>query len=107
ERFGEFSDPSRDWRQIFFNGIGKERAKREVLESVDQCVECGVLYPASFPACPHCGTIQPPKKAVEKKGGKYVIKPISKMPYPSGLKIVAYTKEMGKDAKFAFKVLSN
>lgn len=104
---GEFSDDTRDWRQIFYQGIGKPKPKREVLESVTQCEECGILYPSSFPACTNCGEIPKPKKKRVHKGEEYVLEPLRPMPPPSGNRIVEYAKSQGQDVNFAFKVLTH
>jgi len=107
ERFGEWSDPTRDWESIFYNGIGEPRPKKEVLEAVTQCEECGILYPSSLSACPNCGAIPKPKKKKVQKGEKYVLEPLRPMPPPSGSKIIEYTKYMEKDVNFSFKVLTH
>lgn len=106
ERFGEWSDPTRDWERIFYKGIGEPRPKKEVLEVVTQCDGCGILYPSSMSACPSCGETPKPKKKKVQKGEDYVLEPLRPMPSPSGSKIIEYTKYMGKDVNFAFKVLS-
>lgn len=107
QEHGEFSDPTRDWERIFYQGIGKPKPKREVLESVTQCEECGILYPSSFPACTNCDETPKPKKKRVQKGEEYVLEPLRPMPPPSGKRIVEYTKSQGKDVNFAFKVLTN
>lgn len=106
QEHGEFSDPTRNWEQIFYKGIGKERPKREALEAVTQCDGCGILYPSSMSACPSCGETPKPKKKKVQKGEEYVLEPLRPMPSPSGSKIIEYAKYMGKDVNFAFKVLS-
>lgn len=106
QEHGEFSDPTRDWERIFYQGIGKPKPKREVLESVQQCESCGILYPSSFPACTNCGETPKPKKKRVQKGEEYVLEPLRPMPPPSGKRIVEYTKSQGKDVNFAFKVLT-
>lgn len=106
ERFGEWSDPTRDWETIFYKGIGESKPKKEVLEAVTQCDECGILYPSSMNSCPNCGAIPKPKKKKVQKGDEYVLEPLRPMPPPSGIKIVEYTKYMNGDANFAFKVLT-
>src|SRR5690606_9071858 len=106
ERHGEWSDPTRDWERIFYQGIGKPKPKRQVLESVTQCESSDILSPSSFPACSNCVTIQKPIKQRVQKGEAYVLEPLRPMPQPSGKRIVEYAKSQGKDVNFAFKVLS-
>lgn len=106
DRLGEWSDPTRDWESIFYNGLGKPKPKREALEAVNQCDDCGALYPSSQPGCPHCGAIPKPKKKREPRGEEYELVPIAPMPPPSGRRIVEYTRSQDKDVNFAFKVLT-
>ena len=103
---GEFSDPTRDWEQIFYKGIGKPKPKREALERVEQCENCGILYPASLSKCSNCGEMPKPKKKRVQKGKEYILEPLRPMPPPSGKLIVEYCKSQGMGVNFAFKVLS-
>ena len=107
QEHGEFSDPTRDWHQIFHQGIGKPKPKREALESVTQCDECGILYPSSFPACTNCGETPKPKKKRVQKGEEYVLEPLRPMPPPSGNKIVEYARSRNEGVSFCFKVLAS
>lgn len=107
QEHGEFSDPTRDWERIFYQGIGKPKPKREVLESVTQCEECGILYPSSFPACTNCGETPKPKKKRVQKGEDYVLEPLRPMPPPSGNRIVEYAKSQDQGVTFCYKVLTH
>lgn len=106
ERFGEFSDPTRDWLKIFYAGIGEARPKRESLEAVTQCGNCGSLYTSSQPGCPHCGIMSKPRKKREEVGDTYKLVPLSPMPSPSGSKLVEYAISQGQGAAFAFRVMT-
>lgn len=104
---GEFSDPNRDWSQIFYNGIGEARPKSQKLESVNQCDGCGALYLSALAVCPNCGEKPKPKKEKIQRGENYELVPIAPMPPPSGKKIVEYAKLNNEGTSFAFKILTN
>lgn len=105
DRHQEFSDPSRNWERIFFEGIGKERAKKEDAFDIQTCPECGCLYAKSEPNCPECGFTIPPDKPKHKALSNEVLKPIRPVPPPSGEKIYQYTISKQENINFAFKIL--
>lgn len=110
ERHLEFSDPTRDWRRIFFEGIGPERSKKIDATDIEMCMDCGALYPKTENACPECGyVIEPaePKSEREILFSDQVLVPIRKIPPPSGEAIYNYTVKRGENINFAFKILIN
>jgi len=105
ERFGEPST-TRDWVKMF-NGVGVERAKRINAADVQNCPECGALYPKSNGCCTECGCSIPEsqpriKKIVE---SDEVLAPIRPIPPPNGERIYEYTIRQGEDINFAFKIM--
>lgn len=105
DRFGEWSDHTRDWEKIFFEGIGKEKPKRENEIDINECPECGMLYPKSSKECPECGAEIEPTKKKEKAESENVLLPIRKIPPPNGEKIYRYTITKNEDINFSFKIL--
>lgn len=105
ERFGIFSDDTRDWRKIFFEGIGKDRAKSDTPLQVSECNDCGFLFPRSERTCPNCGYSAPLASPREPNVDDSILAPLDKLPLPNGLKIANYTKSRNEDIHFAFKVL--
>jgi len=106
DRHQEFSDPTRDWEKIFFNGLGKEKAKKEDAFDIQACQECGALYAKNEPQCPECGAIitkEKPKSV--KKLSDDVLTPIRAIPLPNGEKIYQYTLKKEENVNFAFKIL--
>lgn len=105
ERFGEPSI-TRDWKAMF-NGNGFERAKRLNAVDVQNCPECGALYPKSDAACPECGHVipEPPIRVKKVDESDEVMMPIRKIPPPNGERIYAYTVRQGEDINFAFKIM--
>src|SRR5690606_889066 len=106
ERFNAWSDPTRDWRKIFFEGIGKEKAKQERPLSVQECKQCGMLFTRSESTCPNCGWKVPMPEKRERVLGDEILAPIDKIPLPNGKKIIDYTLSRGEGKSFAFKVLT-
>lgn len=105
-RFNTWSDPTRDWRKIFYNGLGKTKAKKETILDVKECKECGYLMPRSEVECPECGHIPQPKPR-EAIVSQELAKPIDDIPYPNGEKIYKYTISRGENIHFAHKILIN
>jgi superfamily II DNA or RNA helicase len=104
DRHQEFSDPSRDWKKIFFEGIGKDKPKKEDAEDVLFCDNCGDLIKKSDIECPHCGFIKEQKTKIKTISDEVLV-PIIKLPPPNGKKIVKYTISQGKDSNFAIRIL--
>lgn len=105
ERFGEWSDPNRDWEHIFYNGIGKEQPKKENIEAVEICVNCGFMFTRIAGACPNCGEKIPQKKEKQITPEGYKLVPIVDMPPPNGKKIVEYSQSQEQGVAFAFRVM--
>ena len=105
DRFGEWSDYTRDWTKIFFEGIGKEKPKRENEMDINECEECGALYPKSDKECPECGAEIKPSKKKEKSESEDVLLPIRKIPPPNAEKIYRYTVSREQDINFSFKIM--
>jgi superfamily II DNA or RNA helicase len=108
DRFGEWSS-DRDWKSIFFNGIGGERAKRLNAIDIHSCPECGALYPKSEPECPECGFCIPQSEPRTRnvQESDQVLQPIRPIPPPNGEQIYKYTVKQGEDINFAFKIMVN
>lgn len=104
-RFGKWSDPTRDWRKIFFEGIGSDKPKKELTDSVVECRNCGELYTKNTNICPECGEA---KKVVirEKIESDEILQPIDNIPLPNGNKIVNYTISKNEDVYFAFRIMT-
>lgn len=107
DRHQEFSDPTRDWERIFFEGIGIEKCKKQDAFDVELCDECGFMYAKSEPCCPECGFVLPPKIKKEKEQiySDTILMPIREIPPPNGEKIYQYTKGKNEDVNFAFKIM--
>lgn len=110
DRHQEFSDPTRDWESIFWNGIGRPKAKRQEAMDINACMECGALYLKSEPSCPECGAvIEPPEKkpAKEVELSDSVLAPIRKIPPPNAQAIYNFVKKKDENINYAYKVLIN
>lgn len=107
DRFNVWSDPTRDWKKIFFEGIGKPKPKKESLENVKECPECFYLMGRSQITCPDCGYTEPIKSPKEIVLDDSVLKPLDRIPYPNGEKIYNFTIRQGKDINYAYKILVN
>ena len=105
DRHQRWSDPTRDWKKIFFNGIGKDRAKKEQPTKVTECIECGFLYERSESECPNCGFKPLPKPKKEGKQADSILVPIDEIPMPKGDKIAEYAIRRKENIHFAFKVM--
>lgn len=107
--FGEWSS-DRDWEDIFWNGIGKERPKKVDVEDVQDCPNCGALYPKNESSCTICGhKIEPTEKSIEKSDkieeSKDVLVSIRDIPPPNAKKIEEYTRRCNEGFNFALKIL--
>lgn len=105
DRFGEWSDPTRDWEKIFFEGLGKEKPKRENEIDINECPECGMLYPKTDKECPECGYEIPSSPKKIKSESDDVLLPIRNIPPPNAEKIYRYTVSRNEDINFAFKIM--
>jgi len=107
DRHQEFSDPTRDWNRIFWEGLGKEKCKRENPIDVETCEECGFLYSKTEKECPECGhvTQKSAKLTTVKEISEDVLTPIRKIPPPNGEAIFRYTVSKGENINFAFKIM--
>lgn len=104
--FGEWS-MDRDWEHIFFNGIGKPKAKRDDILDVQDCEKCGALFPKSEAVCPECDEavmIKPAKERIIMESDE-VLEPVRKIPPPNATKIHQYTVARGENIHFAFNVM--
>lgn len=106
DRFDPWSSDTRDWRKIFFEGIGGEKPKKETPMNVKECKSCFALFARSQSVCPECGHSEP-KKIKEKQVDDSVLVPLESIPYPNGEKIYKYTISRGENINFSFKILIN
>lgn len=107
DRFGEWSD-NRDWRKIFFEGIGTEKAKRNDPEDIQDCEDCGALLLKSENECPECGYIVEKKpKKIENIIGEDVVEPVRKIPPPDPKRIYEFVKKNNGDIHMAFRILQS
>lgn len=109
DRHLEWSDDSRDWFKIFYNGIGEDRPKKMQLDAPITCERCTAIYARAMKICPECGYEEeiPDKIVREKDTIDSILEPIRKIPPPSGEMIYKYTKSQGENINFAFKILVN
>lgn len=105
DRFGQWSD-NKDWKNIFYNGLSKPKAKKEPIENVKTC-NCGALIARTLLECSECGHIDEPKIKKEKAEDNNVSVIISKVPLPNPDKIINYVKRCEKDMNFAWQILIN
>lgn len=108
ELHNEWSDNSLDWRRIFFEGLSKEKekSKKESIEDVQGCEQCGFLMPKNVDICPSCGFEHKPKVKTIKES-ESVAMPIRKIPPPNAERIYQYTLSQNEDANFAWRILIN
>lgn len=111
DRHNEWSDNTRDWRRLFFEGKEKPKAKKEDLEDLQTCEnpECGAMFPKTSDVCPKCLTPVEvkKKKETEKIEDAIVTKPIKAIPLPNPEKIYQYTISQNEDLNFAYRILIN
>jgi len=105
ETFGKWSDEI-DWKPIFYGTDQKPKPKKEALENVKQCSECGYIHAKNLLQCPECGYALPEKEKTILISGE-VAKLVDRVPLPDGNKIIAYCQKLGKDKNFAWVVLQN
>jgi DNA or RNA helicases of superfamily II len=105
EAFGKWSDEI-DWIPIFYGTDSKPKPKKEALENVKQCPECGYIHAKNLLECPECGyTDYQKEKTILISGEVATLK--DAIPLPDGIKIVTYCRKLGKDKNFAWQVLQS
>jgi len=102
---GKWSDEV-DWKSHFFGSNEKPRPKKEALEQVKQCNECGVIHAKNAVECPECGFVEK-EKFIEEKISKEIATLTDEIPKPNGKKIVDYCNRIGKEKGFAWLILQN
>lgn len=110
DRLGMWSDPSRDWGKIFFQGTKPPKQLKEQLDDIKECEACGFLHEKSEPKCPECGFIEEEFIAEEKEvevNDNRILAVKVKQVYPNGERIVRYVNAINEDINFAFKILIN
>ena len=106
DRHLEWSDPTRDWERIFWDGMGEERQKVTNVMDVQDCEECGALFPKGLKECPECGhEMERKKEKAPKVLSDEVLEPIRKIPPPNAEKIYQYTIKREENINFSFKIL--
>lgn len=105
EAFGKWSDEI-DWKPIFYGTNEKPKPKKEALENVKQCVECGYIHAKNLLECPECGYSEPDREKILLVSGE-IAKLIDSVPLPDGHKIVTYCQRLQKDKNFAWSVLQS
>lgn len=110
DRLGMWSDKTRDWEKIFFNGLKPPKQLKESLDDINECNNCGFLKMKSEKKCPNC-SYEEPIIEVEEKEVEIVTNKVTaikvKQIYPSGEKIIKYVQSINEDINFAFKILIN
>lgn len=104
---GRWSE-KRDWKQYFYSSGPRRRNKMDML-STWECDFCNSLNIMGEVACDSC---QMPKTVVvteksEKKNKDGELIELQKMPPPRARNIIDYTKAIGEDDTFAFRLLRN
>jgi superfamily II DNA or RNA helicase len=105
DRFGMWSQP-RDWERIFFKGLKKPKKKREPLDEIKECSNCGFLKAKHEIECPECGHVEEPKEKKE-IAQKEQTTELVKIIYPNADKIIKYSIDKMEDVFFALKILNN
>jgi superfamily II DNA or RNA helicase len=105
EAFGKWSEEI-DWKPIFYGTDTKPKPKKEALENVKQCSECGYIHAKNLLECPECGYATPEREKLILISGE-VAKLVDRVPLPDGNKIVQYCKKLGRDKNFAWSVLQS
>jgi superfamily II DNA or RNA helicase len=110
ERHNEWSDTTRDWKKIFFNGLQKEKekAKKVELDDLQTCEACGAYFPKAIDVCPECQTeVVKKEKVINKIESNLITTPIKKIPTPNPEKIYLYTLSINEDLNFAYRIMIN
>lgn len=103
----EWSDPSIDWERIFYKGVGEDKPKKQALDQITDCENCGMLYSKNTKICPECGHERftpPPLENVEILSEE-ILTPIREIPPPNGEILYKFTKTKEENINFAFKIL--
>ena len=103
DAFGKWSDEI-DWKPIFYGTDSKPKPKKEALENVKQCSECGEIHAKNLLECPGCGFAEPVREYSITVSGE-VAKLLDSVPLPDGIKILKYCERLGRDKNFAWTVL--
>ena len=102
---GKWSDEV-DWESYFFGSNEKPRPKKEALDQVKQCSNCGVIHAKNVIECPECGFTE--KEPIqEQKISKEIATLTDEIPKPNGMKIVEYCNRIGREKGFAWVILIN
>lgn len=104
----EWSDPTRDWEKIFFYGIGEDKPKKQALEQITECVNCGGLNARTKKICDFCGYQEPERpilEAVPEEVSDIILQPLRKTPPPNGEAIYKYVKHIDKDINYALNTV--
>jgi len=114
DRFGMWSEKTRDWNKIFFHGFKPPKQLKEQLDDVTECIECDITILKSDVNCPVCGALQIEDEQKKGEGRKEKVISDNKIKatkiktiYPKGIKIVAYVNSINESINFAFKILIN
>ena len=110
DRLGMWSDPTRNWEKIFFNGLKPPKQLKDSLDDIKECEECGFLKMKSDKICPNCNhekeVPEVEEKEIEITTNKITAVKVKQI-YPSGEKIIKYVLAIGEYINFAFKILIN
>lgn len=105
ERFNTFSSDTIDWEKIFYNGLGKAKAKQEPIEAVIECSECGGLTSRRALECEVCGHERGQKeKEVNEILSNEIARPIDVPLPPNAQKIIEFVKRKEGDTNLAYKI---
>jgi superfamily II DNA or RNA helicase len=103
---GKWSDEY-DWSSIFYGTDEKAKPKKEPLDQVKECPECGGLLMRVASECMYCGhVIKPPLERI-KISSEEVAVLVDEIPLPNGKKIVEYVTRVGREKSFAWAILQN
>ena len=95
-----------DWEAYFYGTNEKPKPKKEPIESVILCQNCGALHSKSLLICPECNYEKLVEKRPEQLSNSVAVL-IDEYPLPDGYKIVKYVKKNEKDLSFAYTILIN
>lgn len=105
ERFGLWSDETRDWEKIFYNGIGEDKPVRKMPEGFETCEECWTIFSRNTKVCPNCAKEIEPNKPNEKSELDLIAQPLRRIPPPNANAILNYVKFKNENINFGHKVL--